>query len=249
MIDGKMIWRWLRRVWMSLGILATAALFIGVRADGVPDSVVRTDGRVIVRAEADGTQFQPVRTSGAAGLIFLPGAMVEPRAYAPLLRAAAEAGFRVELINLPYRCAFTAGQKTSVFDSIERRITSSPKLRWVVAGHSRGGALAAQFVHQRAVPVQGLVLIGTTHPRDFDLSRVAIPVTRIYGTLDGVAPLDAMRRNAHLLPGTTRWVAIEGGNHTQFAWYRFQLGDNRAAVTRERQQAETLRALLAALGG
>ena len=87
-------------------------------------------------------------------------------------------------------------------------------------------------MHQRAVSVRSLVLIGTTHPRDFDLSRVAIPVARIYGTLDGVTPLDAMRRNAHLLPPTTRWVAIEGGNHAQFAWYRFQLGDNRAAITR-----------------
>ena len=74
---------------MSFGIAATAALLTGVQADG--------------------TQFQPVQASGAAGLIFLAGAMVEPLAYAPLLRAVAEAGFRVELINLPYRCAFTSG--------------------------------------------------------------------------------------------------------------------------------------------
>ncbi len=86
------------------------ALSVGVQADGVADRLLASDGRVVVRTETDGLAFTPVRPAGAAGLIFVAGAMVEPQAYAPLLRSVAEAGFRVELVELPYRCAFTQGQ-------------------------------------------------------------------------------------------------------------------------------------------
>jgi pimeloyl-ACP methyl ester carboxylesterase len=56
--------------------------------------------------------------------------------------------------------------------------------RWVVGGHSRGGAVAARFVHTDPSGVAGLVLIGTSHPRDFSLAQTPVPVTRVHGTRD-----------------------------------------------------------------
>jgi hypothetical protein len=50
-----------------------------------------------------------------------------------------------------------------------------------------------------------------------------------------------------LLPPTTRWVLIEGGNHSQFGRYGFQPGDRFASVDRDRQQDLTSQAILAAL--
>ncbi len=38
-----------------------------------------------------------------------------------------------------------------------------------------------------------------------------MPVTKIYGTRDGIASYDAMLGNKRLLPSTTRGVGIEGG--------------------------------------
>ncbi|MGC4051800.1 MAG: alpha/beta hydrolase [Paludibaculum sp.] len=60
-------------------------------------------------------------------------------------------------------------------------------------------------------------MIATTHPRDFSLSGLTIPITKIYATNDGVASVARMRLNAQLLPAATKWIAIDGGNHVQLA--------------------------------
>jgi hypothetical protein len=63
-----------------------------------------------------------------------------------------------------------------------------------------------------------------------------------------VAPEDTVKANAHLLPPSTRWVRIEGGNHRQFGSYRYQLFDGSATISRESQQEQTVAALLTMLG-
>ena len=102
--------------------------------------------------------------------------------------------------------------------------------------------LSARYVHERPALPAALALLGTTHPRDFSLADLTIPVTKIYGTRDGIAPLNASKKE--LLPRNTNWVAIEGGNHVQFGYYRHQLFDEDAAITRDEQQRLTAEALL-----
>jgi hypothetical protein len=53
--------------------------------------------------------------------------------------------------------------------------------------------------------------------------------------------------NRSLLPVATRWVEIQGGNHSQFAHYGHQLFDGEAVITREAQQRLARNALLQAL--
>ena len=43
---------------------------------------------------------------------------------------------------------------------------------------------------------------------------------------------------------STVWKEIKGGNHSQFGYYGFQRGDNKAEITREKQQQEILAAIL-----
>jgi pimeloyl-ACP methyl ester carboxylesterase len=117
----------------------------------------------------------------------------------------------------------------------------------VIAGHSRGGALAARFVAERAqpagTPLDGLILIGTTHPRDHDLSTVPFPVLRIVASEDCVAPPSAARANAGSLPPETTWVEIAGGNHRQFGYYGWQIGDCAATISREEQHRQVIEAV------
>jgi pimeloyl-ACP methyl ester carboxylesterase len=211
----------------------------------VGEGVLRSDARVrVVRGEGT-LDFLPVQGVAPAGLIFLPGGMVEPEAYAPLLRRVAEGGYRARMVFLPWRCGCTASQISEVFDRVQKTVAGEPEGRWILAGHSRGGMLAARFVHERRAGLAGVVLMGTTHPRDFSLAGAAMPVTKIYGTRDGIAPFAEMQRNKHLLPAGAKWVEIRGGNHVQFGYYRHQLGDDGATITREEQQ----RAVVAALAG
>ena len=92
-----------------------------------------------------------------------------------------------------------------------------------------------------------LVLIGTTHPKQDDLSSLPIRATKIYASNDGVAPPNRTLANKGLLPATTKWVEIKGGNHSQFGHYGHQLFDGKAIISREAQQAATRSALLEAL--
>lgn len=191
--------------------------------------------------------FVPADTDPAqAGVVFIPGALVDPVAYAPLLHAVAAKGHPVYLFDLPWRGAFGQADGEDFLKRVRSLMEKSPR-PWVAAGHSRGAKIAALLARRPPQPMTGLILIGSTHPRDFSLADTRLAVTKIYGTADGVASADDVLANAALLPAKTRWVAIEGGNHHQFGYYGFQPGDHFASITRDEQQAATLAAVLSAL--
>jgi pimeloyl-ACP methyl ester carboxylesterase len=241
----------LRRAWAIIGSL----LFVGFvgwcllayRAKPEAAAALRSDSAVTVTS-ADGVwTFAP---SSAAprpvNLVFLAGALVNPTAYAPLLNQIAHHGYRVYLLALPWRGAFGKADGPDFLDHVRSLMDTVPGT-WVVAGHSRGAKIAA-LVSEHPVPRQtALILIGTTHPRDISLAGSRLAVTKIYGTADGVAPASKVLANRALLPATTRWVAIAGGNHHQFGAYGFQPGDHRASISAATQQALTVEAVLAAL--
>lgn len=192
-------------------------------------------------------RFEAVRQAApeTVGLLFFPGSLVDPVAYAPLARAVAVAGYPVIMLELPRRGAFGGADDPALYARAEStmRDPSGPR-RWVMAGHSRG-AVVASTIAARALPeVAGLVLIGTTHPRDVDLSHLAIPVTKVVGTRDRIAPESTSLSNRHLLPPATRWVRIEGGNHSQFGWYGFQPFDGRPRIPSTEQREQMIQAVL-----
>ena len=244
-------WPLIRRVWISGGLLFTAIFvswsLLAYRPAGEAREALRTDARVTV-SRADGWWTFTPATASPTGLIFFAGALVDPVAYAPLARAIAAAGFPVMLVELPRRGAFGGADGPEIFARARTAAATRPDVtRWVVAGHSRGGVVAAQIVRDGFPGLAGAVLIGTSHPRDFSIASATIPITQVYGTRDTVADADKVERARTRLPASTRVVAIDGGNHSQFGYYGFQPGDWPATITREAQQAITTSALLDAL--
>ncbi len=237
----RSLWSTIRRIWIISGILVTIVfngwMFMGRRAQGFDKGILRSDARVAVESTSEWLSFTPVGAPKSAGLMFFPGGMVDPRAYAPLAHSLALDGFEAVIVKLPLRSAPFESQEEAVFKRVRDRITHDPERRWAVAGHSRGGALACRFAARHPSSPSALILMGTTHPKDFDLSQSLFPVLKLYATNDGVAPLDRVEANRALLPAETRWVRIEGGNHGQFGWYGKQLGDESATISREQQQA------------
>jgi len=53
-----------------------------------------------------------------------------------------------------------------------------------------------------------------------------------------------INKNKSKLPSATKYVLIEGANHAQFGYYGFQLGDDKAYITRQKQQQITLDSIL-----
>jgi hypothetical protein len=248
----RRIWPVIRRIWITTGLAATA-VFVGwsllaFRATSEAVAALDSDARVQVSATDFGWTFLPAGQRSDTGLLFFAGAMVDPRAYAPLLRQVAEAGHPVMLIALPRRGVMGGADGAEVLNRGVTATLAAPGVRrWFVGGHSKGGLVAAQLARTAAPSLVGLVLIGTSHPRDFSLANTRLAVTRIYGTRDTVADVEKLEANRINLPAKMTDVRIEGGNHSQFGYYGFQPGDWPATISRDEQQRQTLAALLAAL--
>ena len=249
-MTGARLWRIVRRVWITLGLTVTAVFtvwsVIAYRASDAARDAMRSDLRVTVREVPLARRFAPATGArGDVGLLFVAGSLVDPGAYAPIARATAEAGFVSYVVALPRRGAFGGADDPALFARARAlmREPGGPR-RWVVGGHSRGAVVAVQLAHERAAGVEGLALVGTSHPRDVDLSALTVPVTKIVGTRDGLASREEVETNRALLPVATRWVWVEGGNHSQFGWYGFQPGDRPARIAASAQRAITIAAIV-----
>jgi len=224
----------------GLGIFwlgVTAWLFYNMQAQGVESSILESNNKVRVQNLENVLLFTPVVDTMGAALIFYPGALVDPKAYAPMARTIAKAGFKTIILKLPYRMAFFESQQENAFQKTLAYINSdSLHRKWILGGHSRGGKLATIFTQNHNDALSGLLLVGTSHPRELDLSYLTIDVTKIYGTNDGLASEEEVTKFATNLPPDIHLVRIKGGNHRQFGYYGYQLGDGSASISRQEQQ-------------
>ncbi len=185
---------------------------------------------------------------GQSGLIFVCGGGVAARAYAPLLRPISDAGHSVFVIKLPFRLAPLESHKLAAIERVHHVMAEHPEIsRWVLSGHSLGAALACRVARNEPESLSALVLVGTTHPKSDNLSSLRLPVTKVYGSNDGVARRESVEANGRLLPEHTRWVLIDGANHSQFGHYGHQFLDHTATISRKDQQDRTRMVILEAL--
>jgi len=197
-----------------------------------------SDGQVKVETEP-WLVFTPIGDNASSGLIFYPGGLVDPEAYAPNAKAIAAAGYLVVIPRMPFNLAVVDPNSATNVLAAYPEITS-----WSIGGHSLGGAMAARYVDQNPGLIQGLILWAAYPAGGTDLSDRAISVVSIYGTLDGVATPEEVLSAKLLLPGDTLWVPIKGGNHAQFGWYGVQNGDNSATISREGQSSQVVTATI-----
>lgn len=222
-----------------------AWLFYNMQAQELESSVLESNNKVHVQKLSNAIIFAPAVDTMGAALIFYPGALVDPEAYAPMAKTISEAGFKTIIFKLPYRMAFFQSQQENVFQQTLEYINSvSSQRNWIVGGHSRGGKIAAIFTKQHSKALGGLLLVGTSHPREFDLSDLNIDVTKIYGSNDGLASEEEINKFAINLPANTHYIRVAGGNHRQFGYYGYQLGDSSADITRKKQQEILARAII-----
>lgn len=212
-------------------------LLYNMQARDLEPSVLGSDNRVHVQNLSDAYLFTPAIDTMASALIFYPGALVDPKAYAPMARSLSEAGYKTVVFKLPYRLALFEYQQENVFQQTLEYINSDSSQRnWIVGGHSRGGKLATLFSRDYREALDGLLLVGTSHPREINLSDLNMDVTKIYGSNDGLASEEEINKFAVNLPADMHRVRIAGGNHRQFGYYGYQFGDSSADITREMQQ-------------
>jgi pimeloyl-ACP methyl ester carboxylesterase len=232
---------------LALLLLGGGLLLYTQIATAAPEPValaaLESDDQVEV-SEGKWITFSPRTEPPTTGLILYPGGFVDPRAYAPVARQIAAAGYQVVIPRMPLNLAVLGASRASEV------MTAYPHIEnWAVGGHSLGGAMAAQYASRNSDTVDALILWAAYPPSGVDLSEHDLVATSIYGTRDGLvsqAEIDASRRQ---LPPATRFVPIEGGNHAQFGSYGPQEGDLAPEIGAEDQQAQIALATIATLDG
>lgn len=202
-------------VWSKTGTYP--AKLVAVSALESTDRVTVTQDNWIV--------FEP-NNETEIGLIFYPGGLVEPTAYAPILHQISENDVLVIIIPMPLNLAIL---NTSAANAV---IDAYPNITtWILAGHSLGGASAAIFVENNPNKIDALALWDSYPPNSADLSDNTLPVISIFGTTNNIPNTENFDDKKHLLPADTRFIGIEGANHAQFGDYGPQKGDVIASMS------------------
>ncbi|MBN2252258.1 MAG: alpha/beta hydrolase [Kosmotogaceae bacterium] len=188
----------------------------------------------------DSTHIFSTREESKVGVIFYPGGLVDPIAYAPLLRELAAKNLTAFLVDMPLDLAVLSPNSAAAI------IESNPDIRiWIMAGHSLGGSMAARFASENQGIVSGLVLLAAYPARMDSLSESDLHVLSVYGSDDTVLDKNALEKGRSLLPEDTTYIVIEGGNHAQFGYYGPQKGDGKPSISLLEQQKLTVNAILA----
>lgn len=213
-------------------------LWVSISHGPMPEALAALRGSpdVKVTVEKWGV-FAPAARKPRVGLVIYPASRVDWRAYAPLALAIANGGFLVVIVPMPLNLpALDVDRAKSV---VERYRTVKS---WAIAGHGEGGAMAARFTALHPGAFRALILWAARPAAGTNLGASRVAVLSISAERDGLVPPVVIRGSAWLLPASTQWVTIRGGNHSQFGWYGDQARDGKALISRSQQQAKVARA-------
>jgi len=200
--------------------------YFGVFANHAPEQIresVRADENVTVTEDYGGFVVSDADPEvERLGVVFYPGGRVAPDAYLPTAaRIAERANVTVVVPKMRANLAvFSIGRADAVLAG-ERNVS-----RWVVGGHSLGGAMACRYAGSHPDAVDGLVLVGAY----CDQPVRGMAALAVLGTRDSVLDREQFADSRGNLPADTVVERIEGMNHSQAGWYGGQRGDSPARI-------------------
>ncbi|MGL4339565.1 MAG: alpha/beta hydrolase [Rhodoglobus sp.] len=185
-----------------------------------------------------------------SGLVFIPGAKVDPYAYLYKLSGIVEFhGITVVITKPTLNLAFFDQRSLAFFHSDAPEVT-----RWFVGGHSLGGVRACQLAGEKTseesdtqADIAGVVLFASYCANDLSGSDRA--VLSLGASADRLSTPEKIRDASVLLPTTTRFVEIEGMNHSGFGDYGTQPGDGTSSLSSTQQRDLITRYLASFLAG
>ena len=165
-------------------------------------------------------------------VIFYPGAKVEYTAYLPLCVKLAEQGVDSFLVKMPFHLAiFGMNKAGKIMDNYDYD-------NWYLAGHSLGGAMAADYVADHIEDFAGLIMLAAYPTKE--LVSDELKVISIYGNKDTVLNRENLENGKEFVPEHYTEIGLGGANHAGFGNYGPQEGDGEATMEREKQQDMTV---------
>lgn len=241
-VKERALWRIIMRVVVLAVAIAWVAVLAWLRPMGADEpalTAMASDSAVTVDEGATAITMTPTGEAAATGVFFQPGAFVDARAYAAVLRPLAEAGHTVVIQKQPAGIAFLS---LGAFDLAVRNHEQIDQ--WVLGGHSLGGVVASieadsddTSIDGEAPAAAGLFLYGS-YPAGDQSDTLAVPVLSLSGSEDGLTtPADIETSRANL-PADAAFVEIEGATHAYFGDYGTQQRDGTPAISHDDARAE-----------
>ncbi|CAL8895940.1 Alpha/beta hydrolase [Kocuria varians] len=222
--------RWLRAAGIALLLLIVLTLlgFLVWARTGVmaaeprPLQGVRSDPGIAFTEDDDAVALRPATTVAAStGLVFYPGAKVEPEAYAARLSGlVTQEGMTVVIVKPWLNLALFDRRELSTFTNLAPGVGT-----WIVGGHSMGGVRACQIADEEN---RGLLLLASYCASN--LSDTTVTALSINGRNDGLSTPEKVMRARGNLPEDAEVVEVSGANHASFGDYGAQPGDGTASV-------------------
>jgi hypothetical protein len=185
----------------------------------------------------DSIVFTPEQNKSSTGVIFYPGAKVQPEAYSSIASKLASNGYTTIIVKMPFNLAFFGANRADQVISQHGEINT-----WVIGGHSLGGVFASDYAVNHQNIIKGVIYLAA-YP-NINASNASFKGLSIRGSLDGLASSAEISKNLSKFPMNTTFVTIEGGNHYNFGDYGVQAGDNKSTITKEEQQNMTVSYIL-----
>jgi pimeloyl-ACP methyl ester carboxylesterase len=206
-------------VWSQVGVMA---------AEPEPLAAVQADPAIAVTDDDAAIVLSPAEGAGETGLVFIPGAKVDPWAYASTLSGlVADEGMTVVITKPWLNLAFFDLRSLDAFTGLSPDTDS-----WIVGGHSLGGVRACQL----ATDADALALFGSYCASD--LSESGLPVISIAGSEDGLSTLEKIADARPLLPADAELIEIPGAAHSSFGDYGPQAGDGTPTIPDAEMRAD-----------
>lgn len=194
---------------------------------------LQSSSNVEVTVDKNYTYFTPRNVNPTKGLIFYPGERVDSSSYAKLCNSIASYGYKVVAVDMPFNYANFGKDKAT------KIIEDNPEIhKWVIGGDSLGGTVACEYAVNNK-NVEGIVLI-SSYPR-YNISDLGFKVLSIWGSKDNVVDYKKLINSKEQLPKDTKYIEIEGANHSQFASYGMYSGDEEALISSDEQMDITVR--------
>jgi predicted esterase len=170
---------------------------------------------------------KPVSPNGTV-FVYYPGGRVPAQSYEFIARALAAQGVTVAIPVMPLELAVISPNRASeVRTALEAGGMKISK--FIVGGHSLGGAMAAKYAFSN--PVDGLVLMGAYSVDD--LTGKSFKVLDLAAEYDGLATPEKVKAGLEKLPSGSSVDVIAGGVHAFFGRYGPQAGDGNPTVSRD----------------
>ena len=232
-------WRLMRSIVLAVLALAWLGALAWLRPFTAVEpalTAMASTATVLVTETPTQITMQPGLDPSTTGVLFQPGAKVEARAYAAILRPLVDAGFTVIIPKQPLGIGFLA---MGAFESARDALPDIEQ--WVMAGHSLGGTVAAMDAEEHdtddVAPVAGLLLYASYPASDMSTTLTS-DVMSVSGSEDGLATPADIEESVAMLPQDSGFIEIDGAVHAFFGDYGPQPGDGTPTISQDEARSQ-----------